>query len=72
MLVAIVTTEARSLKFPGTTSVVLSFASFPNWRTYSSPIRSCIASMPPRSLNAAPTLRSPAAVAVATARIAAA
>src|SRR5882762_10067323 len=53
-------------------SVVLSFASLPNWRTYSSPIRSCIASMPPRSVRAPPTLRRPSAVAVATARIAAA
>jgi hypothetical protein len=30
MLVAIVTTEARSLRLPGTTSVVLSLASLPN------------------------------------------
>src|SRR6266699_1702440 len=72
MLVAIATTEARSESSPGTTSVVLSLASLPNWRTYSSPMRSCIASMPPRSLSAPPTLRRPSAVAVATARIAAA
>jgi len=30
MLVAMVTTEARSLRFPGTMRVVLSFASLPN------------------------------------------
>ena len=70
MLVAMVTMEARSVRFAGTTSVVPACASLPNCFTYSSPMRSCMASMPPRSESAMPTWRSPSAVAVATARIA--
>src|SRR5260221_6136107 len=47
MLVASATTDARSLSWPGMTSVVLSLAILPNCRKYSSPIRSCIASVAP-------------------------
>ena len=63
---------AMSLKFAGMTSVLVVRARLPNCRTYSSAMRSCIASRPPASLTASATRRKPSAVAVATARIASA
>ena len=66
------TIDPTSDKFAGSTSVLVSFASLPNSPRYCSATRSCTASKPPGSLIAFATSRMPSAVAVATARIAAA
>src|SRR5262245_26164998 len=72
-LVAIAIIEAMSVRLAGITSVLIaSSAMWPNCLTYSSATRSCIAAMPPGEFSDSPTRRNPSAVAVATARIAAA